>query len=74
MTHAPPPSCLEGRRRQIGIRGYEAPGFFEFADEVGLNLYTMNDVEGDGIIWQKRSKVRSKRPLLTPTQFMLLLT
>ena len=34
---------------QIGIRGYEAPGFFEFADEVGLNLYTMNDVERDGM-------------------------
>ena len=34
---------------QVGIRGYEAPGFFEFVDESGLNLYTMNDVEQHGI-------------------------
>ena len=34
---------------QIGIRGYEAPEFFEFADEEGLNLYTMSDVRERGI-------------------------
>lgn len=34
---------------QVGIRGYEAPGFYEFADETGLNLFTMNDIERDGI-------------------------
>ncbi|WP_266081068.1 agmatinase family protein [Haladaptatus caseinilyticus] len=34
---------------QIGIRGYESPGFFEFADESGLNLYTMRDVHDRGI-------------------------
>lgn len=34
---------------QIGIRGYESPGFFEFADETGLNLYTMRDVRANGI-------------------------
>lgn len=34
---------------QVGIRGYEAPGFFEFAEETGLSLYTMRDVEERGI-------------------------
>ncbi len=34
---------------QIGIRGYESPGFFEFADESGLNLYTMRDVRKNGV-------------------------
>ncbi|GAD51830.1 agmatinase [Halarchaeum acidiphilum MH1-52-1] len=34
---------------QIGIRGYESPDFFEFADDTGLNLFTMNDVDGRGI-------------------------
>lgn len=34
---------------QIGIRGYEAPGFFEFAEETGLNLYTMRDIQAQGI-------------------------
>lgn len=34
---------------QVGIRGYESPDFFEFADETGLNLYTMADVEDRGI-------------------------
>lgn len=34
---------------QVAIRGYESPAFFEFADETGLNLYTMNDVKTDGI-------------------------
>lgn len=34
---------------QVGIRGYESPGFFEFADETGLNLFTMNDVRKRGI-------------------------
>jgi agmatinase len=34
---------------QIGIRGYEDPNFFEFADETGLNLYTMRDVHERGV-------------------------
>lgn len=34
---------------QVGIRGYESPDFFEFADETGLHLYTMNDVRDRGI-------------------------
>lgn len=39
---------------QIGIRGYESPDFFEFADSVGLNVFTMDDVATAGI----RSVVR----------------
>jgi len=34
---------------QVGIRGYESPEFFEFADESGLNLFTMSDIEDHGI-------------------------
>lgn len=34
---------------QIGIRGYESPNFFEFAEEEGLNLYTMGDARERGI-------------------------
>jgi agmatinase len=34
---------------QVGIRGYESPGFFEFADETGLNLYTMRDIHERGV-------------------------
>jgi len=34
---------------QVGIRGYESPDFFEFADETGLNLHTMADVEERGM-------------------------
>jgi agmatinase len=34
---------------QVGIRGYESPEFFEFADEEGLGLFTMSDVEERGI-------------------------
>ncbi|WP_336343119.1 agmatinase family protein [Halalkalicoccus ordinarius] len=34
---------------QVGIRGYESPDFFEFADEVGLNLFTMDEVRETGI-------------------------
>ncbi|MFO7927889.1 MAG: agmatinase family protein [Halobacteriota archaeon] len=34
---------------QVGIRGYEAPGFNEFAEEKGLSLYTMRDVNENGI-------------------------
>lgn len=33
----------------VGIRGYESPAFFEFAEESGLNLYTMADVRERGI-------------------------
>ncbi|RQG91951.1 agmatinase family protein [Natrarchaeobius chitinivorans] len=34
---------------QVAIRGYESPDFFEFADDTGLNLYTMREVEKRGI-------------------------
>ncbi|SDY29338.1 agmatinase [Halobellus clavatus] len=34
---------------QVGIRGYESPGFFEFAEETGLSVFTMRDVEQRGI-------------------------
>jgi agmatinase len=34
---------------QVGIRGYESPDFFEFAEETGLSLYTMSDVASRGI-------------------------
>jgi agmatinase len=34
---------------QVGIRGYEAPGFFEFAENTGLNLFTICDIEQRGI-------------------------
>ncbi|QCC47735.1 agmatinase family protein [Halobellus limi] len=34
---------------QVGIRGYESPGFFEFAEESGLSLFTVRDVEREGI-------------------------
>ena len=37
------------RVSQVGIRGYESPGFFEFAEETGLNLFTMSDVSERGI-------------------------
>jgi agmatinase len=39
-----------GTVAQVGIRGYEAPGFFEFADDVGLSVFTMNDVSERGIV------------------------
>jgi agmatinase len=39
-----------GNVAQVGIRGYEAPGFFEFADDVGLSVFTMNDVTERGIV------------------------
>jgi agmatinase len=41
--------CAFENISQIGIRGYESPSFFEFAEESGLNLYTMMDVERRGI-------------------------
>ncbi|WP_436346419.1 agmatinase family protein [Natronorubrum sp. FCH18a] len=44
------PHTEYGDVSQVGIRGYESPDFFEFADETGLNLYTMRDVETEGII------------------------
>jgi agmatinase len=34
---------------QVGIRGYESPKFFEFADETGLSLYTMADIHEHGV-------------------------
>ena len=35
---------------QVGIRGYESPEFFAFAEERGLNLFTMADVGERGIV------------------------
>jgi len=35
---------------QVGIRGYESAEYFEFAEETGLDLYTMHDVEERGIV------------------------
>lgn len=35
---------------QVGIRGYESPDFFDFADETGLNLFTMGDISDRGIV------------------------
>lgn len=34
---------------QVGIRGYEGPGYFEFVEESGLSLFTIRDVEQRGI-------------------------
>jgi agmatinase len=34
---------------QVGIRGYESPDFFEFAEETGLSLFSIRDVEERGI-------------------------
>lgn len=34
---------------QVGIRGYEGPGFFEFAEDTGLNLFPMSEVNDRGI-------------------------
>jgi agmatinase len=34
---------------QVGIRGYESPDFFEFAEREGFGLFTMNDVDRRGI-------------------------
>lgn len=34
---------------QVGIRGYESPAFFEFAEETGLSLYTQADVSERGV-------------------------
>ncbi|WP_372909981.1 agmatinase [Salinigranum sp.] len=34
---------------QVGIRGYESPAFFEFAEETGLSLYTAGAVAERGI-------------------------
>jgi agmatinase len=34
---------------QVGIRGYESPDFFEFADDAGLSLFSIRDVEERGI-------------------------
>jgi len=41
--------CEYDQISQVGIRGYESPDFFEFAEETGLNLYTMGDVEERGV-------------------------
>lgn len=35
---------------QVGIRGYEGPNFFEFADDVGLTVFTQRDVNEQGIV------------------------
>jgi agmatinase len=38
-----------GHVSQVGIRGYESPDFFEFADDAGLSLFSIRDVEERGI-------------------------
>ena len=43
------PYCDYEHVSQVGIRGYESPGFFEFADDTGLDLYTMREVEERGV-------------------------
>ena len=43
------PGVDYGSISQVGIRGYESPDFFEFADERGLSVYTMRDVHDRGI-------------------------
>ncbi|MFB6304517.1 MAG: agmatinase [Haloferacaceae archaeon] len=50
-THhvADTPHADYGHVSQVGIRGYEDPGFFEFADETGLNLFTMGEVRDRGV-------------------------
>ena len=35
---------------QVGIRGYESAEYFEFAEDSGIDLYTMRDVEDRGIV------------------------
>lgn len=35
---------------QVGIRGYESPEFFEFADDTGLNLFPMREIQERGIV------------------------
>jgi agmatinase len=34
---------------QVGIRGYESPEFLEFAEETGLNLFAMPEVDDRGM-------------------------
>ncbi|MFA9517188.1 agmatinase family protein [Halopenitus sp. H-Gu1] len=34
---------------QVGIRGYESPAFLEFAEETGLNLFAMPEVDERGL-------------------------
>lgn len=34
---------------QVALRGYEGPDFFDFAEDTGLSVYTMRDIERDGI-------------------------
>jgi agmatinase len=50
-THhvAEAPFCDYEAVAQVGIRGYESPDFFAFAEEVGLTLYTAADVAERGV-------------------------
>jgi agmatinase len=50
-THHVADSAFSGYEHvaQVGIRGYESPGFFDFAAETGLSLYTQADVRERGI-------------------------
>lgn len=43
------PSADYESMSQVAIRGYEGPEFFEFAEEVGLTVFTMADVERRGV-------------------------
>ncbi|MXR19666.1 agmatinase [Halobacterium bonnevillei] len=44
---------------QVGIRGYESAEYFEFAEDSGIDLYTMRDVEDRGIVSVVRDAVES---------------
>ena len=39
-----------GTISQVGVRGYEGPDFFEFADEVGLSVFTGREIHDRGIV------------------------
>ena len=43
------PSADYAHVSQVGIRGYESPEFFEFADDAGLNLFTTAEIRERGI-------------------------
>ncbi|MFB6269066.1 MAG: agmatinase [Halobacterium sp.] len=44
---------------QVGIRGYESAEYFEFAEDRGIDLYTMRDIEERGIVPVVRDAVES---------------
>lgn len=44
---------------QVGVRGYESAEYFAFAEERGVDLYTMRDVEDRGVVSVVRDAVES---------------